>query len=137
MQLCPTCNRTYPDNAPSFCPQDGTPLTPVLQSSINCQRCGYSISPDAPFCANCGSPKQVISSQQPFQPTPSQPLANQPSYGAPYQQNPQNPQMPYAAQGQFQQPATKRKIAAWQIIAAIVFMLLGLFQILRGFHVLR
>lgn len=26
MQCCPTCNLTYPDDAPPFCPDDGTPL---------------------------------------------------------------------------------------------------------------
>src|ERR1051325_9431614 len=26
MQSCPTCNRTYPDDAPAFCPNDGTRL---------------------------------------------------------------------------------------------------------------
>ena len=26
MQRCPTCNRTYPDDAPAFCPHDATRL---------------------------------------------------------------------------------------------------------------
>src|SRR5689334_5612715 len=104
MKTCPKCNRTYPDDAPGFCPQDGTPLALAVQSGSNCQKCGYPIQPAAPFCANCGSPRQVVSSQQPPQPfpiPPAQPLANQPGYGAPYQQNPQNLQPHYAVQGQF------------------------------------
>lgn len=141
MQHCATCNRTYPDDAPGFCPQDGTRLTSIAESNTNCQRCGYSISNDAPFCPNCGTQKQVISSQpqQIFQATRSQPQANQQVYGSQpsYLQNPQNPQQPYSVPGQFPQPAPKRKIVVWQIIAAIIFILLGLLQILRGFRVLR
>jgi len=63
---------------------------------------------------------------------------NQPGYAAPYAQSTQTPQAPYRVPGQFSQPAAgKRKLAAWQIITAIVFLLLGVLQILRGFHILR
>ena len=27
MYRCPTCNRTYDEQAPGFCPEDGTPLS--------------------------------------------------------------------------------------------------------------
>ena len=139
MQRCSTCNRTYPDDAPGFCPQDGTRLTSTGESSVNCQKCGYMIPNNVPFCANCGSPRQAVSHQpqQSFQPTPSQPQANHPVGYIAQQPYRQNPQAPYAAPTQYPRPTAKRKIAAWQIIAAIIFMLLGLFQILRGLHVLR
>lgn len=76
--------------------------------------------------------------QQPFQPPTPQPQMNPQGYAAPYSQNQQTPQAPYQAPGQFsQQAAGKRKLAAWQIIIAIVFLVLGILQILRGFHVLR
>jgi RNA polymerase subunit RPABC4/transcription elongation factor Spt4 len=142
MKTCPKCNRTYPDEAPGFCPQDGTPLTPAVQSSINCQKCGYSIPPDAPFCANCGSPKHIIGSNPENSYPPNQnppnsyPQVNQQAYNSqlPYPQNPyaQNQQSPYpvfstpANQVKQQGLSTRRIIA---IIVGILAILLGLLRI--------
>jgi hypothetical protein len=61
MKRCPTCERTYTDDALSFCPSDGTPLVGDAPSS--------SFDPQATIMA---SPPKVSTPSGPFdQPTPS------------------------------------------------------------------
>lgn len=92
MQRCPKCNRTYPDDAPAFCPQDGAHL--IRENA-------------AP------PPPQQWPNQ--YQPNPYQPQANQAGYQPPPpdQQNPYAPQTP---------PASRRSKVykiAWVVISVL------------------
>ena len=65
MKRCPTCNKTYTDDALSFCPSDGTPLV---------NDTGSSFDPQATILA---SPPKVTTPSSPF----DQPPAN--DWGSP------------------------------------------------------
>jgi hypothetical protein len=55
MKTCPKCNRTYPDDAPGFCPQDGTQLVNDAQA--------YNPQPTMPS-PPLGYPQQLYPQQQ-------------------------------------------------------------------------
>jgi hypothetical protein len=86
MKRCPSCERTYTDDALSFCPNDGTPLVTDTPSSFD---------PQATIMA---SPPKVSTPSGPFdQPSgptdwPSQPPPQQSNWGAsaPLQQQQQS-----------------------------------------------
>ena len=89
MKRCPTCQRTYPDDAPNFCTNDGTRL--VAEESAS------SFDPQ----------KTVLASAPPPQPSPQQ-------YSAPAPQN--NPTPPVQAQQQQawqQQPPQQQQGQNW------------------------
>lgn len=77
MKRCPTCNSTYTDDAPGFCPQDGTQLVGGLPA--------YNPQPQAANVA----PTQA-SNVPPYN-QPYNQAYNQPAY---FQPQPQTPAMP-------------------------------------------
>ncbi len=53
MKRCPSCQQTFPDNAPDLCPYDGTPMT-VDES----QQQYYAGGPPPPYGTPGGAPPQ-------------------------------------------------------------------------------
>ena len=133
MKRCTTCNRTYPDEAPDFCPQDGTHL--VRENA----------SPQFnPMMANASAaPPQQPQWPNQYPPNSYPQQANQAGYAQqppyqqpPYQQQPY-PHNTYAHQNQFYSPAPKRKFGARELIILISSILLILIGLLRIFGGLR
>ena len=99
MKRCPTCQKTYPDDAPAFCANDGTPLV---------------AGGAQPFAA---APSGIKPPTQ-WQPPPS---AQQGQWGGQYQQPAQ--QHPGYAQ-QYAQPSTGRNpLALASFIVGIISFL--------------
>lgn len=99
MQRCPTCTRTYPDDAPNFCPHDGTQLVSNFPS--------YN---PPPSMANVAPPQMNYV-----------PPYNQPTY---VQSPPQAPTMP---QRRPHNPMRKwAKVSQVTLIVSPVFLLLFL-----------
>jgi hypothetical protein len=67
MKRCPTCQRTYPDDAPGFCVNDGAPLVTEEPQGYDPQKTMLASAPPPP-------PQQYSSPQPPPPPPPvSQP----------------------------------------------------------------
>lgn len=82
MKRCPTCQQTYPDNAPDFCPNDRTPLINDAQQ----QYYGGGQQQQPPPYAPQGNPPPPPQWQPPGQ-----------NWGGSYQQPGQYAQSPYGA----------------------------------------
>jgi hypothetical protein len=70
VKACPSCRRTYPDNAPNFCPQDGTQLVgnfPAFEPTPP------ATNVTAPHMSNAPPYSQPFSAQ-PSAPTSSMPV---------------------------------------------------------------
>lgn len=107
MKTCPSCNRSYTDQALNFCLQDGSPLVNVAPSS---ETTAEARTPDTRY-ANA-PPTDVYRPNAPAPP---------PGYQAPYQ--PQyNPMPQYTPMPLARQP---RSSAVWWILGglAVVFIL--------------
>lgn len=97
MKQCPSCQRTYADNAQKFCLQDGTPLVDVASPGAGA----------TPF----NNPSQAGAPQ----PTPSYGAGPTPPYGAsPFPPPPPPPGAP---------PAPPRKRRIWPWVLGIVALL--------------
>jgi len=112
MKTCPSCNRSYTDEALNFCLQDGTPL--VIDAALPSETTATAIY-SAPRDNN-PPPTQVYRPNPPVQPPPlAQP-------GAPYQ--PQYSPMPqYTPMPMARQPGSS---AIWWILGGLaVIVVLG------------
>ncbi|HEX8707976.1 MAG TPA: hypothetical protein VF723_06905 [Pyrinomonadaceae bacterium] len=117
MQRCPSCNRTFPDDAPGFCPNDGVRLTgepetfdPLKTVMATPPRSEGQppAAPPAPLAPPPNQPPQYASPGQPppqwqppagQQPPPAWPPPAQPQNWGGYQQQPgQAPGVAYAPQ---------------------------------------
>lgn len=101
MKRCPTCQRTYPDDAPAFCVNDGTRLVDdVAQQEYDPQK---TILSSVPLPSPASPPPQQYSSPAP---PPVQPPTQQPPPPQ-QQQQPVWPPQPQAQNwgGYQQQPA--------------------------------
>jgi hypothetical protein len=83
MKRCPTCQRTYPDDAPGFCVNDGTPLATEEPQAYDPQKTMLASAPPPP--------------QQQQYATPPPPPLNQPPQAA---WPPAPPPAPAPPQGQ-------------------------------------
>ena len=143
MKHCPTCNRSFPDDAPPFCNEDGARLVsesptpppppppvppPAAPSTKHCPTCKRSFPADAPpFCNDDGarlvSDSPVLS---PLAPPPPPTLSPVSSFASP----PQPALTPLA-------PAKKtmaRRVLI--IVVAVIAIILGVIQIMRGLHLI-
>jgi hypothetical protein len=114
MKRCPTCQKTYPDDAPAFCANDGTPL--VAEGAQP-----YAAPPaPQPYQAQ-PAPSGIKPPTQWQQPSPPQ----QGQWGGQYQQPAQ--QHPGYAQ-QYAQPSTGRNPLALAsfIVGIISFLALAM-----------
>lgn len=97
MKRCPNCQRTYPDDSPGFCVNDGTQLVNEEAPAFDPQKTILASAPQPP-------PPQYSN--------PAPPLANQPPPPPPQQQPPWPPPPPHQQQqqpqnwggGYYQQP---------------------------------
>src|SRR4051794_9299097 len=91
MKRCPTCQRTYQDDAPAFCVNDGTRLVDEEpSSSYDPQKTILSPTPQIPPQYSSPAPSQ----QQPIKPPTQQPPP------PPMPQQPPQPMWPPPPQGQ-------------------------------------
>lgn len=125
MKSCPNCQRTYDDDALSFCPNDGTPLvTSAPPSSFDPQATILAsppkvTNPSGPFDQPSSQPGSDWSSQTPSapsdwgspQPSGYQPIAP-PSGGTGFQMPPPPP-FPGAVGGQ-------KTLAIWSLVLGIL-----------------
>ena len=109
MKRCPTCQRTYPGDAPAFCVNDGTQLVAEESQSFDPQKTILASSPPPPQYSNPAPPvanQPPPQQQQPAWPPPSpqqqqqQPQQQGQNWGGYYQQPGQAPgyPQPYAPQ---------------------------------------
>src|SRR3982750_2438354 len=92
MKRCPTCQRTYPDDAPAFCVNDGTRLVDEEpSSSYDPQKTILSSTPQIPpqYSSPAAAPPQQQSIKPPTQQPPPPPIPQQ-------QQQPMWPPPPQA-----------------------------------------
>ena len=122
MKTCPSCNRSYTDEALNFCLQDGSPLVNAAPPS---ETTAASRNPDPRF--NNPPPTEIY---RPNAPVPPPPMGSQ---GSPYQ--PQYSPMPqYTPMPLARQP---RSSAIWWILGGLaVFVVLGLGAVIVIFAVL-
>ncbi|HEX8710201.1 MAG TPA: hypothetical protein VF723_18300 [Pyrinomonadaceae bacterium] len=125
MQRCPSCNQTYPDDAQSFCLNDGTPLVRDTSAPYDPQATMLNVPPPQ---TNYPTPPQGY-----YQNPNPQPGANQtppPPWPNPYgQQQQQYGAPPYAAAA----PTGKNKLPL--ILGGVAVLLIGagvLFFLLSG-----
>lgn len=110
MKRCPQCNRTYTDDALSFCLDDGSPLVSAsapssFDPSATVQ---YPSSRDTSPQPTIAYPGQMSTPPQPPPQPPSQPLAPPPSW------NPMPPSQPQ-----------KRSVWPWILGIGAVLLLMG------------
>lgn len=122
MKRCPTCQRTYADDAPAFCVSDGTRLVAEEEDSeaFDPQKTILASTPppvprqypDPPPANNPQPPPPQVNN-----PMSNNPILNNPSPGVPMPGNPQGAQprppmqpMPHMQQ---QQPPMQRQQAPW------------------------
>jgi len=108
MKTCPSCSRSYTDDALNFCLQDGTPL--VIEADLPSETTRYSV----PRETN-PPPTEMYRPNPPVQPAP---ISNQP-YQPQYMPLPQYTPMPMARQ--------PRSNAVWWILGGLaVFVVLSI-----------
>ena len=90
MKRCPTCQRTYPDDAPAFCVNDGVQLVTEGPQSYDPQKTMLaSAPPPPPQYSNPQPPPPPTPAQQaPWPPPPPQQAQNWGGYNQPPGQQP-------------------------------------------------
>ena len=142
MKHCPTCNRSFPDEAPPFCNEDGARLVsdtppapapppvppPAAPSTKHCPTCKRSFPADAPpFCNDDGARlvSDIPASSTPVPPPPpAPPLA---SVSAP-------PPPPAQAPSAPAKKTTGRRVLI--VVVAVIAIIIGVIQIMRGLHLI-
>src|SRR5882672_473663 len=106
MKTCPSCNRSYTDEALNFCLQDGSPL---VNAPLTSETTAESRNPDPPAT-------QIYHPNAPVPPPPG-------GQGGPYQQQ-YSPMPQYTPMAMAPQP--RRSTAIWWILGALaVVVVLG------------
>jgi hypothetical protein len=94
MKRCPTCQRTYPDDAPGFCVNDGTQLVTEDAKAFDPQKTIMASAPPPPQYSSPAPPSSPVANQpqqqgQPAWAPPSPPGQQQPqNWGGGYYQQP-------------------------------------------------
>jgi hypothetical protein len=92
MKRCPTCQRTYPDDAPNFCVNDGAQLFTEEAPSYDPQKTMLASAPPPPQYSNPQPPPPPPPNQPPQAPWPPPPPQQQgQNWGGYYQQQPGQP----------------------------------------------
>lgn len=139
MKRCPNCQRTYPDDAPGFCINDGTQLVTEEASAFDPQKTILASAPQpppqysnpAPPLANQPPPHQQQQQQPPWPPPPPHQQQQQPqNWGGGYYQQPG--QQPYGAP--YAPPIGKgNKLSLTSLIFGCISGLLG-FLLFAGYQ---
>jgi len=130
MKRCPSCQRTYPDDAPAFCVNDGTHLVDEASTpAYDPQKTIMASAPPPPPYSN-----------------PAPPL-NNPPYPPPQQQQPVWPPQPpppgqnwgggYMPPGQAYAPPTGNGLSRATLILGCVSGLLGILLLLDYLRIIR
>ncbi|MDT5061116.1 MAG: hypothetical protein QOH63_1575 [Acidobacteriota bacterium] len=130
MKRCPSCQRTYPDDAPAFCVSDGTRL--IDEPSAPAYDPQKTIMASAP-------PPQPYSNPSPLPNNPPSPPTQQQAAWPPPppQQQGQNWGGGYYPQGQGYAPPKSKSLALATLIIGCISGLLGAFLLLDYLHVIR
>ena len=146
MKHCPSCNRSFPDDAPPFCNEDGARLVsdsptppppapppppvppPAAPATKHCPTCKRSFPADAPpFCNDDGARlvSDIPASSPPLpSPPPAPTLASVPAPLPPPAQAPSAPAKKTVA----------RRVLI--VVVAVIAIILGVIQIMRGLHLI-
>lgn len=90
MKRCPTCQKTYPDDAPGFCSADGTRLVSEGAAEYDPQKTILASAPPPPQQYSNPAPPENPPQPQPYSPQPPQPPQQQAWQSPPPQQPAQN-----------------------------------------------
>ena len=145
MKHCPICNRSFPDDAPPFCNEDGTRLVndsptppppapppvppPAALATKHCPTCKRSFPADAPpFCNDDGA--RLVSDSPVSSPLVPPPIPPAPTLASLSALAPQPAQAP--------SPPAKKTMArrVLIIVVAVIAIILGVIQIMRGLHLI-
>jgi hypothetical protein len=124
MKRCPTCQRTYPDDSPGFCVNDGVQLVTEEPQSYDPQKTMLaSAPPPPPQYSNPQPPPIAQPPQQAAWPPPPPPQQQAQNWGGGYYPQPGQPQpygAPYAPQ-----TVKSNKLSLIALITGCVSGLLG------------
>jgi hypothetical protein len=95
MKRCPSCQRTYPDDAPGFCVSDGTQLVAEESQAFDPQKTILASSPPPKYSDPVPPPAPQPQPQQPVWPPPPPQHQAQNWGGGYYQQHGQGYPPPY------------------------------------------
>jgi hypothetical protein len=116
MKRCPTCQRTYPDDAPDYCPNDGMRLVKEEAAEYDSEKTVMSsgLRVPEPVLPEPPPPKAPPPEPPPFTPPPSTPQPQQ-SYapGEPPGNQPPPQWQPPAGQPAPQSPAAQATPQSW------------------------
>jgi hypothetical protein len=139
MKRCPNCQRTYPDDAPNFCVNDGIQLVTEEAPAFDPQKTILASAPPPPQYSNPAPPPPPLANQPPPQQAPwppppphqQQPPQAQQNWGGGYY--PQQPgQQPYGAP--YAPPVGKgNKLSLTALILGCISGLLG-FLLFAGYQ---
>jgi hypothetical protein len=139
MKRCPNCQRTYPDDAPNFCVNDGTQLIPEEAPGFDPQKTILASAPQPPP-PPYSNPAPPLANQPPPQqapwppPPPHQQQQQQPqaqNWGGGYY--PQPGQQPYAAPPYARPVGKGNKLSIAALVFGCISGLLG-FLLFAGFQ---
>jgi hypothetical protein len=100
MKRCPSCQRTYPDNAPGFCVSDGTQLVTEEAQAFDPQKTILASAPPPKFSEPLSPPPPSQPMQQPIWPPPPPQQQGQNWGGGYYPQQGQGYPQPYMQQAE-------------------------------------
>jgi hypothetical protein len=128
MKRCPKCQRTYPDDSPGFCVNDGAQLVSEEAPAYDPQKTILASQPPPPPPPQQynPAPPPVNQPPQPQAPWPPPPPQQQGQWGGGYYQQPgQQYAAPYGAP-----PGASKALTLTAFILGVVSGILGLFMVL-------
>jgi hypothetical protein len=132
MKRCPSCQRTYPDNAPGFCVSDGTPLVTEETPAYDPQKTMLASAPPPKFSEPLPLPPSAPPLQQPVWPPPTPQQQGQNWGGGYYPQQGQGYAQPFP-----QQTAKGTGLSLTALILGVVSALLSGLLLIRETGSLR
>ena len=143
MKRCPNCQRTYPDDAPNFCVNDGTQLINEEAQAFDPQKTILASAPPPPPQPQYSNPPPPIANQPPPQPAWPPPPPQQhgqqqqaQNWGGGYNQQPMQQHQPYGAP-YAPTAGQSNKLSLTALITGCVSGLLGLILFLDYARVIR
>lgn len=135
MKRCPSCQRTYPDDAPAFCVNDGTRLVDEESSpAYDPMKTMMAPTPPLPLTPPQYSNPAPPPANQPAPPIPPQ----QPAWPPPPPQQGQNWGGGYYPQGQgYVQPLKSKSLSTATLIIGVISGLLGALLLLDYLGTIR
>jgi hypothetical protein len=132
MKRCPSCQRTYPDDAPGFCVSDGTQLVTEESPAFDLQKTILASAPPPKVSESMPPPPVSQPMQQPIWPPPPPQQQGQNWGGGYYPPQGQGYPQPYA-----QQAAKGKGLSMTALILGAVSALLSALLFMREMGNLR